>query len=149
MPTLRYLLLQTRNADDPMAAQEVRCFARALNCSSTGIEVFNLISGVPSADQFKRPDMLLLAGTGHYPAAIPGEPGCPEPFWLDGAFDCLRQIHHLAKPTFASCWGFQAMARALGGECVNDIRNAELGTIDLTLTEAGRIDPVFGQLPKI
>ena len=39
------------------------------------------------------------------------------------------------------------MARALGGECVNDLPNAELGTIELTLTEAGRNDPIFGQLP--
>ena len=40
------------------------------------------------------------------------------------------------------------MARAMGGECINDLPNAELGTIELTLTEAGCDDPVFGQLPQ-
>lgn len=59
----------------------------------------------------------------------------------------MREIHHLAKPTFASCWGFQAMARAMGGRCINDLPNAEVGTIELTLTDAGRNDPLFGQLP--
>jgi GMP synthase (glutamine-hydrolysing) len=59
----------------------------------------------------------------------------------------LREIHILSKPTFASCWGFQAMARALGGCCVNDLPNAELGTIELSLTEAGSADPLFGNLP--
>ena len=39
------------------------------------------------------------------------------------------------------------MARAMGGECVNDLPNAEVGTIELQLTDAGRDDPLFGQLP--
>ena len=86
--------------------------------------------------------MLLLGGSGHYSAAS-------ERVWLDRALDSLREIHALAKPTFASCWGFQAMARALGGECLNDLPNAELGTIELELTDAGRADPIFGALPPV
>jgi GMP synthase (glutamine-hydrolysing) len=147
MPALRYLLLQTRNVDDPMAPQEVRCFARALNCDDSDIEVFDLLAGRLSADQLKRPDMLLLGGSGHYSAATANEPTGLQPAWLERAFDSLREIHHLAKPTFASCWGFQAMARALGGNCINDLPNAELGTIELKLTAAGGADPVFGSLP--
>jgi GMP synthase (glutamine-hydrolysing) len=61
----------------------------------------------------------------------------------------MREIHRVGKPTFASCWGFQAMARALGGRCVNDLPNAEVGTIELTLTEAGCNDPLFGELPPV
>jgi GMP synthase (glutamine-hydrolysing) len=61
--------------------------------------------------------------------------------------DTLREIHRIAKPTFASCWGFQAMARAMGGECLNDVPNAEVGTIELQLTDAGHADPVFSILP--
>ena len=41
------------------------------------------------------------------------------------------------------------MARALGGQCVKDLPNAELGTIEFALTEAGRVDPVFGTLPHV
>jgi len=67
--------------------------------------------------------------------------------WLERALDAMREIHHLAKPTFASCWGFQAMARAMGGRCINDLPNAEVGTIELRLTKAGRDDPLFSQLP--
>jgi GMP synthase (glutamine-hydrolysing) len=61
----------------------------------------------------------------------------------------MREIHHRAKPTFASCWGFQAMARALGGRCIHDLHNAEVGTIEITLTDAGRDDPLFGGLPPV
>ena len=39
------------------------------------------------------------------------------------------------------------MARAMGGRCVNDLPNAEVGTIELRLTDVGRADPLFGQLP--
>lgn len=147
---LRYLLLQTRNVGDPMAAQEVHCFARALECEISTISVFDLLGSAPSADTLQQADMLLLGGSGHYSAASDlSEPGRPRPRseWLDRALNTLREIHRIAKPTFASCWGFQAMARAMGGECVNDLPNAELGTIELRLTAAGCADPIFGGLP--
>jgi GMP synthase (glutamine-hydrolysing) len=141
MRKLRYLLLQTRNSGDPMAAQEVRCFARALECDSSDISVFDLLSTSPSLELLQQSDMLLLGGSGHYSAAGDSP-------WLDRAFDCLREIYRIARPTFASCWGFQAMARAMGGSCVNDLPNAEVGTIQLQLTDAGRNDPIFGTLPS-
>ena len=52
----------------------------------------------------------------------------------------------MAKPAFASCWGFQALARALGGEVVTDLVRAEVGTFEIQLTAAGRSDPLFGPL---
>jgi GMP synthase (glutamine-hydrolysing) len=137
---LHYLLLQTRNSGDPMAGQEVRCFARMLDCDVSAIEVFDLLSAAPPADKLKHADLLLLGGSGHYSAAGSGE-------WLERALDAMREIHRLARATFASCWGFQAMARAMGGKCVHDLPNAEVGTIELRLTDAGRADPLFGQLP--
>jgi GMP synthase (glutamine-hydrolysing) len=153
MRHLRYLLLQTRNPGDPMAAQEVRCFARALECEISAISVIDLIGSAPSVDALQRADMLLLGGSGHYSVATrvgnPGEPSDHRPHspWIDRTLDTLRKIHRIAKPTFASCWGFQAMARAMGGECINDVPNAEVGTIELQLTSAARTDPVFGALP--
>src|SRR4051812_24985586 len=152
MRDLRYLLLQTRNPGDPMAAQEVRCFALALKCEISAIDVVDLIGSSPSVSTLQQADMLLLGGSGHYSVATRArghsELDRPDSPWLDRAFDTLREIHHLSKPTFASCWGFQAMARAMGGECVNDVPNAEVGTIELQLTETGRADPVFGTLPR-
>jgi GMP synthase (glutamine-hydrolysing) len=151
MRQLRYLLLQTRNADDPMAAQEVRCFARALECEVSAMSVGDLMGSAPSVNTLQEADMLLLGGSGHYSVATRAsnsvELDSPRSPWLDGALDTLREIHRLAKPTFASCWGFQAMARAMGGECVNDVPNAEVGTIELRLTDVGCTDPIFGALP--
>jgi hypothetical protein len=132
---LQYLLLQTRNLDDAMRRQEVECFARVLDCDPTDVAVVDFLSRVPTKLEVDAADVVLLGGSGHYSAAAEGE-------WLVRSFDTLRELYHRAKPTFASCWGFQAMARALGGRCIHDLRHAELGTIELTLTDAGVSDPL-------
>ena len=137
----RYLLLQTRNPDDAMRPQEVRCFARRLDCEPGDIAVVDFLARIPSAREIDRADVVLLGGSGHYSAAAENE-------WIDRSLDALRALHDAAKPTFASCWGFQAMARAMGGRCVHDPSHAELGTIQLQLTDAGRADPLFGSLPS-
>ena len=135
----KFLLLQVRNSDDPMRQQEVDCFARALDCRPQQIQVFDLLSGVPTVDQLNHVDVVLLGGSGDYSVAEGGD-------WLEVALEAMRELYELSKPTFASCWGFQAMAKALGGEVVTDKAHAELGTVEVFLTEAGRRDPLFGPL---
>jgi GMP synthase (glutamine-hydrolysing) len=129
-----------------MRAQEVRCFVRMLDCNISDIDVFDLLSTALPVDRLSSADVVLLGGSGHYSAAEKPDDTRPDP-WLERALDAMREIHRLCKPTFASCWGFQAMARAMGGRCVHDLPNAEIGTIQLQLTEAGREDPLFGDLP--
>ena len=136
---VRYLLLQARNADDPMREHEVRCFARALRCPPAQIQAVDLLTMSPSPDEFHGVDIVLLGGSGDYSVAKGGS-------WLDPAMDAMRKLHELAKPTFASCWGFQAMAQALGGTVVTDASRAEVGTLQVRLTAAGRDDPIFGPL---
>ncbi|MGE3316707.1 MAG: type 1 glutamine amidotransferase [Planctomycetaceae bacterium] len=139
---LRYLLLQSRNLDDPMRTQEVACFARALETTTARIGVFDLISTALSERDLENVDVVLLGGSGHY-SVTENEP------WLDRALDSLRVVYDSRKPTFASCWGFQALAKALGGRVIKDLERAEIGTQDVFLTEAGLADPVFGTLgPK-
>lgn len=140
-PRVRYLLLQTRNAGDAMRGQEVCCFARTLDCQAADISVVDFLARGPSPSELTSHDIVLLGGSGHYSAAGEGE-------WLERALDALRELHYLSKPTFASCWGFQAMARALGGRCIHEPASAELGTVDLRLTAAGLLDPLFARLPR-
>jgi GMP synthase (glutamine-hydrolysing) len=135
----KFLLLQVRNPDDPMRTQEVQCFAKALGCQPDQIRVFDLLAGVPTVKQLDQVDVVLLGGSGDYSVAEGGD-------WLEVALEAMRELYELSKPTFASCWGFQAMARALGGEVVTDRARAELGTVHVQLTDAGRDDPLFGPL---
>jgi GMP synthase (glutamine-hydrolysing) len=122
-----------------MLHQEVRCFARCFSCPVGQIEVFDLLSGVPGPEALARADVVLLGGSGDYSVARGGP-------WLPAALDAMATLYETSKPTFASCWGFQAMARALGGEVVTDHARAEVGTAWLKLTEHGKTDPVFSPL---
>ncbi len=139
LDTLRYLLLQSRDLDDLMCPQEVGCFARALRCAPEQIRVFDLLNGRPGGSVLDAVDVVLLGGSGDYSVARGGP-------WLEHVLDAMRDLHARSMPTFASCWGFQAMAKALGGEVVTDLARAELGTLELRLTEAGKQDPIFGLL---
>jgi len=136
---LRYLLLQVRNPDDPMRGAEVRSFARELRADVEQIEVRDLLSEIPTPTRLAKVDMALLGGSGDYSATDQGA-------WIEPVLDCMRELCHEAKPTFASCWGFQALARAMGGRVVHDERRAEVGTLPLRVTAAGRTDPIFGNL---
>eukprot|EP00913_Durusdinium_trenchii_P013362 g12543.t1 len=128
-----------RNPDDPMIHHEIASFARVLETEDDRIGVFDLLNDSVTQRQLDEADVMLLGGSGHYSAAGEGE-------WLDRALDSLRLIHDHSEPTFASCWGFQAMARAMGGKVVKHIERAEVGTHTLTLTDAGKDDPIFGPL---
>ena len=138
---LRYLLLQVRNHDDPMAGHEVECFARALGCETAHIREFDLLTGAPSAVELKRVDIVLLGGSGDYSVSKGGS-------WMPPALDAMRTLHATGKPTFASCWGFQAMTEALGGRVIADPDRAEVGTHAVYLTDPGREDPLFGPLAE-
>ncbi len=103
--------------------------------------MFDLLSGVPAAEALAEADVVLLGGSGDYSVARGGR-------WLPAALEAMVTLYETAKPTFASCWGFQAMALALGGEVVTDRSRAEVGTTWLELTPEGESDPVFGPLGK-
>ncbi|MFI4873776.1 MAG: type 1 glutamine amidotransferase [Blastopirellula sp. JB062] len=136
---LRFLLLQIRNSDDPIRSQEIACFATALHCAPAQIEPFDLLGGEPSERLLSQVDMVVIGGSGHYSVASDAQ-------WLHVALAGLRRIVELEIPLFGSCWGFQALSRALGGRVIHDLEHAELGTRELFLTPAGREDRLFASL---
>ncbi len=138
-PNIRYLLLQVRNPDDPMKQSEVRCFARVLQADLTQIQTADFIRESIDNARLQQADVVLLGGSGHYSVAKGGD-------WLHRALETLRRVRDLRIPTFASCWGFQAISEAFGGKVVNDLSRAEIGTHTIFLTAAGKSDPVFGPL---
>jgi len=146
LDTVRYLLLQVRNLDDPMRSHERECFARALKSTPERINVLDLLKQQPTNQQLSQNDVVLLGGSGHYSVADEASLAEPADEWLRRALDVMRDLRERRQPTFASCWGFQAMARALGGQVVHDASRAEIGTHELTLTPSGHDDPVFGPL---
>ena len=122
-----------------MREHEIGCFERCFRVEEGQIEIFDLLSGAPSARELDAVDVVLLGGSGDYSVAQGGP-------WLQAALDSMVALHETSKPTFASCWGFQAMARAMGGEVVTDRSRAEVGATWMELTSEGETDPVFGPL---
>jgi GMP synthase (glutamine-hydrolysing) len=135
----RYLLLQARQAADVMREQEVACFAWALDCTPDRIDVVDLLAGGVSQQQLAASDVVLIGGSGDYSVTADSP-------WLHRALDLIRELHQQSKPMFGSCWGFQALARALGGTVIRDPACAELGVAEVRLTELGMEDPIFSPL---
>lgn len=141
MPDLRYLLIQIRDPSDPIRMQEIACFAHAIGCEKEAIQILDLLNERVTEEALRDFDAVLIGGSGDYSAA-------GESDWLKQSLEDLCLLREIKKPTFASCWGFQALARALGGRCINDPQHAELGTINLKLTSEGKQDPLFGELSE-
>ena len=139
MINLNITLLQIRNLEDPMRASEVAAFSESVGCPPERIKIANLIHDPPKPEHLNIADLVLIGGAGDY--SVPGGGT-----WLNQALDTLYDLYAKRKPVFASCWGFQAMAAALGGSVVTDPKLAELGTLPLSLTEEGKKDPVFRDL---
>lgn len=51
-------------------------------------------------------------------------------------------------PILGICYGHQLLADALGGTAAYHPQGAEVGNVDICLTEAGERDPLLGVLPK-
>jgi GMP synthase (glutamine-hydrolysing) len=122
-----------------MREHEVSCFSRALGTENGRLQIFDLLSGAPDQALLDSVDVVLIGGSGDYSVVRGGA-------WLPAALDTMVGLHGSSKPTFASCWGFQALARALGGEVITDREQAEVGTVCLELTPEGERDPVFGSI---
>jgi GMP synthase (glutamine-hydrolysing) len=67
--------------------------------------------------------------------------------WMDEAAAFLLEVAR-ARPVLGVCFGHQLLARALGGEVTRNPLGREAGTTAVTLTEAGRRDPLFAGCPE-
>ena len=122
-----------------MRINEISAFSESTDTPPERITAVDLINDPPSAEILRNADLVLIGGAGDYSVPQGGA-------WLERALDAMQSLYARRRPVFASCWGFQAVAAALGGSVVTDPKLAELGTLQLSLTEEGMRDPVFKSL---
>ncbi|MDO5504900.1 MAG: glutamine amidotransferase [Pseudoxanthomonas suwonensis] len=67
--------------------------------------------------------------------------------WSVATAAWLRQAVDRALPVFGICYGHQLLAHALGGEVGPNPAGRQMGTIEVTLTEAAADDVLFRGLP--
>jgi GMP synthase (glutamine-hydrolysing) len=140
-PTI--LLLQTRSADDPVIAEEIRIFARNAGVPTENVIPNNLLETTPTLAQARRHDAVMIGGSGEFFVSRGNLPN------FQGILDFLMEVVESGQPMFASCFGFQLLVRAYGGDVTFLPEKMELGTYDLNLTEAGGSDELFGFLPPV
>ncbi len=137
---LNFLLIQARKLHDPMIKNELECFKRIINLRSKNIETLDITREIITPKIIKKFDIVLIGGSGDYSIASGG-------VFMKKTLNLMQFLYEKSKPTFASCWGFQAMAKAMEGEVITDLQLAELGTTKLKLTKEGKKDPIFKHLP--
>jgi len=138
---MKIMVLQARYADDPMLEHERACFAAATGLEPSSFEWRNIVDGVPSLADVKAADALLIGGSGHFSVATPSAD------FFAPLNDLLRGVVEERHPTFGSCFGYQLLAAALGGEVIHDAERGEVGAFSVELTPEGKRDPLFGELP--
>lgn len=141
MTDSKLLLLQARNPQDEAGAHERLAFREILEIEPERLVAWDLLRGPPSERELDGVVCVLVGGAGEFSVTQAGE--LP---WLRGFIDFMGWLAEQGFPTFASCFGFQALVVAGGGEVMADKTRAEVGTFEVWLTEAGRADPLFAPL---
>ncbi len=124
-----------------MRVEERRSFALRTGLEDDQVVPHDLLEGPPTLRQVRRYDALTVGGSGDFYVSREDLPEFP------ALMELFCQVVDLPHPTFASCFGFQCLVKALGGEIIHDPERTEVGTYEVTLTSAGRDDPLFGLLP--
>jgi len=138
---LRFILLQARRASDPVREEERDSFAAQLGVEPHQVHGLDIFNDSLDLQRVLDHDALLVGGAGEYGVLDP-EPRIAE------LVRFLVQATERGHPTFASCFGFQALVIGLGGTVVHDEAHAEVGTYRLRRLEPAVSDSLFSSLPS-
>jgi GMP synthase (glutamine-hydrolysing) len=139
--TPRALLVSLRDPADPMAAHERTCFAASARLPLDAVRVHAMMDGRLDLTEARRYDAVFFGGSGAFSVL-------DDIAWIRHGMDALLEVIDARIPAWASCFGFQGLALAMGGEVVRDDARTELGSTLLTLTPAGSADPLLSILPR-
>nr|WP_255216366.1 type 1 glutamine amidotransferase [Pseudenhygromyxa sp. WMMC2535] len=123
-----------------MREHEVDCFVRRLDVDPGQVTAVDVLRDAIDERLFEQYDAILIGGAGEYSVLDDVPP-------IKRLLDFVGEITNRGFPTFASCFGFQALSLALGGAVEHDAGRAEVGTYEIDLTPHAEGDPVFGDLP--
>jgi len=138
---MKIMVLQARHNDDPMLEHERACFIAATGLDEPSFDWRNVVDGVPVLAEVTAADALLIGGSGHFSVAEPTVE------FFAPLTELLRGVVEERHPTFGSCFGYQLLAATLGGKVIHDAERGEVGAFSVELTDDGKADPLFGDLP--
>lgn len=140
---LRVLLMQIRHSEQ-VRREELQSFTEYAKLTPSQIDVLNV---------FDTPVFPETAAVGYDALFIGGasEASVLEPQnnpFLEYGYQVIRHSIVHNQPVFASCFGFQMVVKALGGEIVRDETDFETGTVAIDLTDNALEDPIMQRLPN-
>ena len=141
--SLKLLLLQARNPEDPVREEERQSFSEKTGLPLDRVVAHDLLEGPPTLDRVRQFDAVMVGGSGDYYVSNRSLPH------FDAQLERLATIAEIGIPMFASCFGFHILVQAMGGNIIHDPDNVEVGTYDVSLTPEGREDPLLGRLPPV
>lgn len=130
--TARLLIVQTGSTH--LHGDYPRWFERALGFEMPVVRAHAGEKLVPALDKV-RPQGIIVTGS---PLSVTERAA-----WMLELGENLLAIGARGTPVLGVCFGHQLLARAAGGEVVQNPRGREIGTVRMQLTEAGRKDPLF------
>ncbi len=151
----KILLIQSRERADLMASER-RNFERAMR----GVAQLDCMSAVDESLAWENPEGLV----GGYNGVIFG--GSAE-FDIHGGRDeadparlasmriiarvriLMEYMKSVGKPVLGICFGHQLIAEVYGGNVTHDHSQKKCGTYEVSLTEEGKRDPLFANMPQV
>ncbi|WP_421866116.1 type 1 glutamine amidotransferase [Motiliproteus sp.] len=135
---LRILLVQIRE-EAATRQEELDSFARFSGLQSSQFSILNLFdTPVFEPEIVNDFDAVYVGGSSEASVMEPQR----YPF-IEAAQRLLRYCIEIKKPVFASCFGHQLAAQALGVEIVRDEQDFEMGTLPILLHSAATDDPLY------
>lgn len=141
--TLKILLLQIREDEETMQEEyfEFLDFGELRPEQLVLLNTFQQPNFKPTIiDDY---DALFVGGSSDVSVLKPDE----YPF-IANCRALLRYCYDKNIPVFASCFGFQIVVEELGGNIILDEDHMEMGTYQITLTDAAKDDPLLHDMPS-
>ncbi|MFO8232296.1 MAG: type 1 glutamine amidotransferase [Longimonas sp.] len=138
--SVQVLLLQARTSAQ-MERQERLCFLERAHLRPDQLTSLSVLRDPLAPRHLDAVDAVFIGGAGEYSAYA-------EFPWMGALLDFVQLVAEAERPLFGACWGHQIIARAFGGRVIHDSERSELGCRSVSLTEAGKEDPLFGTLPE-
>ncbi|MDX1416520.1 MAG: type 1 glutamine amidotransferase [Candidatus Promineifilaceae bacterium] len=138
---IKILLLQARRQNDVARLEERQSFADRAGLDIQQIIPHDLLENPPTLAKIRQYDALMVGGSGAFSVSKDNLP------YQQTTLDVLTEVAVIGHPLFASCFGFHLLTAALGGQVIYDPDCMEVGTFELTLSEAGAHDELFSYLP--
>ncbi len=137
---LRVRLIQIR-LEPHVEHEEQETFLKRTLLRRDQLVVTNAIRDPLTPDVLENVDAVLIGGAGAFSVTRTYT-------WTQDLIDLIYEIHDRRMPLFGCCWGHQFIARAFGGEVINDNERVEMGCGAVELTELGLADELFSCFPR-